>query len=96
MFYAWVYGKRNADTISREDLQILPGLINRNAIFKPNFQFGIILEKHPLSDVKPLMPEFEERLTVLLQELFSAEQPFDQTPDVKICGYCPYREICER
>ncbi len=40
--------------------------------------------------------EFEKNLRALLQEIFSPEQPFEQTPCKKHCGYCEFLQICGR
>lgn len=92
LFYAWVYARRKKE----EGLQLQPGLINRKEIFKEKFEYGLVMDKHPLKDVTPFLPEFENHLVQLLTELFDPRQPFDQTTDEKKCGYCPYKEICGR
>jgi MoaA/NifB/PqqE/SkfB family radical SAM enzyme len=92
LFYAWVYACRKKE----DGLQLQPGLINRKEIFKEKFEYGLVMDKHPLKDVTPFLPEFENHLVQLLNELFDPRQPFDQTTDEKKCGYCPYKEICGR
>jgi CRISPR/Cas system-associated exonuclease Cas4 (RecB family) len=92
MLYAWVYARNNSE--SNQKLQ--PGLINRKEIFKNEFQYGLSMNKALLYDVSHLLPEFEEHLLGLLNELFDANQSFDQTENVKRCSYCSYKEICSR
>jgi hypothetical protein len=94
MLYAWVYAQRNA-TRSPE-VKIQPGLINRKEIFKDDFEYGLYLGKHRIDDATPYLPEFEKHLLTLLHELFNPTVPFDQTDDLKVCGFCDYREICSR
>ena len=43
-----------------------------------------------------LMAEFETRLLLMLQEILNPEVEFQQTTDVKRCGYCAYKAICNR
>jgi hypothetical protein len=92
MLYAWVYARNNSE--SNQKLQ--PGLINRKEIFKKEFQYGLSMNKVLLDDVSQQLPEFEEHLLGLLNELFDANQSFDQTVNVKMCSYCSYKEICGR
>ena len=40
--------------------------------------------------------DFETNLRNLLQEIFSPEVPFEQTPCKKHCGYCEFLQICGR
>ncbi len=40
--------------------------------------------------------DFFGLLKVLVQEIFSAENVFTQTPYVEKCRYCPYNKICQR
>ncbi len=43
-----------------------------------------------------MMDEFEERLKLLLEEIFNPALSFTQTEDLKQCSYCPYAAICKR
>lgn len=40
------------------------------------------------------LKEFEERLSVLVSEIFNRDIPFTATADIKICDRCPYSAIC--
>ncbi len=93
MLYALLY-KANAKT---SGFKIVPGLINRLNLFDKNFQFGLKLGKdHYVDDVDVVLPEFEQHLKLLLEELYNPEVPFDQTKNVEICRYCAYQNICYR
>lgn len=76
--------------------RLLPGLLNRKNLFDDNFTFGLRREKELLNDIGPLLPEFEEQLKKLLDELYNPAAVFDQTTDEMICSYCPYKAICYR
>lgn len=39
---------------------------------------------------------YQEKLLALLNDIFSKENEFKQTPDVNRCSNCDYREICKR
>jgi hypothetical protein len=43
-----------------------------------------------------LLARFEESLVELLKKILDPEQPFTQTTDLEICGYCAFRAICNR
>ncbi|MFM7853386.1 MAG: PD-(D/E)XK nuclease family protein, partial [Flammeovirgaceae bacterium] len=64
MMYAWVFVKKN-----KGNYQVQPGLLNRRDIFRSNFQYGLMLGQHLLTDVTPLLPDFEEQLIKLLNEV---------------------------
>ncbi len=97
MLYASVYVKRNQNLFTpTSKTKLQPGLINRKDIFRNDFEYGLYLNKQRLEDVTGLLPEFEMHLNTLLQELFSPDQPFDQTTVLKTCSYCSYKEICGR
>jgi ATP-dependent exoDNAse (exonuclease V) beta subunit len=76
--------------------KIVPGLINRINLFDKDFKFGLKVGKIFIEDVEPLLPDFEHRLKILLEELYDPTVPFDQTTDTDVCKYCPYSRICYR
>ncbi|MBN8577484.1 MAG: PD-(D/E)XK nuclease family protein [Cytophagales bacterium] len=75
--------------------QMVTGIMNRELLFG-NAEFGLTLNKQPVYNVLPLMPEFSTHLTALLEEIFNPEVSFDQTQDVVACKFCPYKSICYR
>ncbi len=79
-----------------DSVKLVPGLINRLNVFDDKFQFGFKIGKEYLTDVNPLLPEFELHLKALMEEIFNPEEKFDQTPVVETCRYCPYQNICYR
>ena len=92
MLYALLYKANHHSTGSR----IVPGLINRMNLFDRNFQFGLKVGKNYVDNVDPLIPEFEQHLKLLLEELFDPNVPFDQTTNIETCNFCPYQNICYR
>jgi hypothetical protein len=92
LLYALLY-RANA---SHRGTRIVPGLINRMNLFDDDFKFGLKVGREYVTDVDPLLPEFEQRLKIVLEELFDIETPFDQTTDPEICRNCPYQGICYR
>lgn len=94
MLYALLFHK-NARPYE-QPMKLIPGLMNRVNLFEDNFTFGLKIGKDYVQDATPLLPEFEENLTRLVEELYDPAVPFDQTTDTSICKWCPYQEICCR
>lgn len=92
LLYALLY-KTN---LTSTGAKLIPGLINRMSLFEDTFQFGFTMNWQPINDVTPLLPEFEEHLRILMEEIFNPEEKFDQTPVLETCRYCPYQNICYR
>lgn len=92
ILYALLY-KTNS---SSNGAKLIPGLINRINVFDETFKFGLKMGGEYVTDVTPLLPEFESHLKLLLEEIFNPEEKFDQTTIVESCRYCPYQNICYR
>ena len=91
MFYAWLY----ASKFGQEDA-IAPGLIGIRELFQDDFDFRLTMKDRPMEDARPYLQEFQERFQYLIDEVFSMEQPFDQTEDKMTCQYCDFNGICGR
>jgi hypothetical protein len=91
LYYALLY-KTNFQT---KNYNINAGLFNRNTLFGDD-PFGLKLNHQLLQGVNHLLPEFEENLKKLLEELFNPEISFSQTTDLDHCKNCPYQTICYR
>lgn len=91
MMYAWVYARKISGSYVLQ-----PGLMNRKDLFKNDFQYGLVIDKQVIEDVHSYLPEFEDHLLKLLNEIFDKKTPFDQTEDLKRCEYCAFRGICSR
>ncbi len=99
LYYAYLY----LENYPAAEGEIMPGVYNSKEMFKESFDMR--LEKKvspnknsyaPVNDVRPLLDEFKMGLRDLLEEIFDATVPFDQTDDKKSCLTCPYRNICHR
>jgi hypothetical protein len=94
ILYALLY-RSNFNT-SANGSRFVPGLINRSNLFDNDFQFGLKMGREYVTNVEPLLSEFEVRLKALLEELFNPEEKFDQTTVLEVCRYCSYNKICYR
>ena len=79
-----------------DGLKLAPGLISRKNLFEDELNSQLKLNKEEVEDVKDLLPEFEDRLKLLLEEMFDPEKPFKQTEYVKTCEYCLFKNMCYR
>jgi hypothetical protein len=92
MMYALLYTS-NIDT---RGMRVVPGLMNRLNLFDEDFQFGLKIGRDHVDDIRPRLDEFKTGLKQTLEELFSTEQPFDQTAKIDNCKNCLYSGICYR
>lgn len=94
LLYSYVYSLRHGSPQER----IQPGLMNRNNLFGVDFKFGFRIgrNKEPMDDVRGLLPEFGQRLSSMVEELFDPTVPFVQTTNEKSCQYCLYKALCRR
>ena len=97
LFYALLYANKHPDIAI-----LIPGIFNLKEMFSNNFDYHLkqqgdnSTQKIPIDNAMPYLAEFESKLRILLQELYSPNVAFDQTQDLEKCRYCPYREICRR
>ena len=77
---------------------IIPGLYFIRDSHSGDFSFGIKQGsvKQILNSYASVKQEFESLLQFHLSRLFDIREPFTQTDNLKVCGYCPYAGICRR
>ncbi len=96
LLYALLYRRNSFHAGQNQDVKIVPGLINRMNLFDEKFTFGLTLGKDLITDVDKLLPEFEDYIQKVFNELFDPSQPFDQTGELDNCKVCPYAQLCYR
>jgi CRISPR/Cas system-associated exonuclease Cas4 (RecB family) len=96
LLYALLYKRTHLSDGRWNNAKLVPGLINRLNLFDEGFSFGLKVGKDNVTDVEPLLPEFEARLHELFNELFDPQKPFDQTGELSNCKLCPYTQLCYR
>lgn len=89
MYYALVVSKE-----SKLLAPIFPGLYNKPVLFK-NVKFGLSLNRNLINAIDHL-PEFEQRLSEVLVELYSPANQFSQTEHKRNCEYCSFVNLCRR
>jgi hypothetical protein len=95
-FQTLMYALLYTSNITTRGMRVVPGLMNRLNLFDEDFQFGLKLGKAYVEDIHPHLDEFKNGLKQTLEELFNAEQPFDQTTKIDNCKNCPYSGVCYR
>ena len=91
LYYVWLYaGKHGSDE------PIVPGILNIQELFTSDFDERLKIKGQPIVDARIHLPEFEERFTGLLNEIYGMEQPFDQTDNEAKCQWCDFKGICGR
>ena len=97
MFYGLIYQATNPENT----LPLKPAIFNLREMFGDDFN-PYLQQKQPyktgveVNDYREFQDEYKEGLTILLEDIYNPEVPFDQTDDLKKCSYCPYKEICGR
>jgi PD-(D/E)XK nuclease superfamily len=96
ILYAWLYQQNK--NVKGEPLInfITPVLMNRKTLFGKEGLKNFKMNKQELSDVTPYLPEFAERLQVLLKELYDPSIPFTQTAEEMNCKFCLFKNMCRR
>lgn len=92
--YAYILSKK-------QERKVAPALlyIHRAASesYSPIIEMGEARQpKVPVTDFSLHAEEFGEHLLRLLEEIFSPQELFTQSEDVKLCSYCDFRTICGR
>lgn len=91
-WYAMLYQHKHGD-----DTPVEPGLFNIQEMFIPGFNTRLSWKGGgDLRDVRTYLPEYREHMTKLLEEVYESTVPFTQTDDLRTCGYCAYKNICQR
>ncbi|WP_420577901.1 PD-(D/E)XK nuclease family protein [Ekhidna sp.] len=91
LFYAMLYTSNHGN-----DHAVIPGLLNMQELFQPDFDYRLTLGGDPLTDARPYLEMFEAKLKELISEIFDITKPFDQTEDESRCKFCDFKGICDR
>jgi hypothetical protein len=77
---------------------IYPGIYSLRGIFEENFDPSLRSKETGNQPVEfiSVSGQFEAHFKTLLEEIFNASIPFNQTTNEENCKYCPYRQICRR
>jgi hypothetical protein len=90
---ALIYTLILSDELS--DAEFQPAIYSLRDLFKDNFNPEIRREKQDFS-FSEIKDDFVAGLKTILQEIYSVENTFYQTPHTENCKYCAYQSICQR
>jgi hypothetical protein len=96
LLYALMFSKTQV-----EYAQFEPALVVLRGMKKSGNDNVRLFEKSTKAEMNAGMmaeylPSVESGVVKVLEELFSNDVAFDQTTDLKICGYCDFKGICGR
>jgi CRISPR/Cas system-associated exonuclease Cas4 (RecB family) len=95
LMYAWLVQR----TSRVENAQYESGVISMRKLSDGFIKFGVKQPAGRTRDTKvtgEVFQQFEDYLTQLLEEIFDAGIPFEQTKDTEICERCNFNNLCSR
>lgn len=92
--YSHLYLLNNPDKI------VEPGIYYLRNLFDPKFNPGVVNKSvrndDHITDFSIYRNEFKEHFDACLDEIFSPEVPFTQTPTAEACKWCIFTNICKK
>ena len=75
---------------------LVPALFYPGKAYKEDYDPTLTIGKDVIEDFAPLANEFYEGLTQIIEQIFSPNYSFTQTPELKDCANCDYKLLCGR
>ena len=75
---------------------VVPALFYPGKAYKEDYDPALCIGKEVIEDFTPLADEFYEGLTHIIEQIFSPDYAFTQTPEVKDCSNCDFKLLCGR
>jgi hypothetical protein len=91
--YAWAYLSENSDLRIQPSVYYIRNLFAQGD-FDPSIRQKVEKEKVVIDNFSVHKDAFEEGLRATINEMFDVGKPFIQTPNIKNCLYCPFKNIC--
>ncbi len=99
-FQTFLYGLIYKRAVPEFKGKVEAGLFNVREIYSKNFNYLLVQKqeksKKIIDDISPYLPDFEEELKKLLEEIFSFKGSFSQTDDESKCRFCTFKDLCRR
>jgi hypothetical protein len=94
--YAWMYGRLPES----KGMPFRPAIYYMRTLFGDDFDPSVYYRsdrttKEAVDSFTPYFADFEAGLRSCLDNIFSRETPFIQTPTGKACAYCPFKDLCK-
>ena len=75
----------------------VPSMFKEKHNFSPEINVSnITFRPEKLSEIQEIIKIFEQNLRNLLEQIFSPDQKFPMTDNLKACDNCPFAQICGR
>ena len=86
-----------SDILNRieKDISIYPTIYKLDDLFHDEFVPNVMFQGRKLV-FQSVKDEFNVAFSEVLSEMFSIDAIYNQTKDVRKCGYCSYNKICRR
>jgi hypothetical protein len=91
--YAWIYSAENTDFQIQPSVYYIRNLYAKGD-FDPSIRQTVDKDKLVINNFSVYRNEFEDSLRTTINEMFDVEKAFIQTPNIKNCQYCPFKNIC--
>lgn len=75
---------------------LVPALFYPGKAYKEDYNPALTIGKDVIEDFAPLADEFYEGLKQVIEQIFSPDYNFTQTPEVKDCANCDFKLLCGR
>ena len=99
VFQTFLYSRFYKETMAPQ-IPITPGVYSVRKIYNNDFDFRITQnenrKKSVINSFDEISGGFNEKLNLLLLDIFNPEISFTQTEEIRNCEYCAYRKICHR
>ena len=75
---------------------LVPALFYPGKAYKEDYDPTLTIGKDVIEDFAPMADEFYEGLTHIIEQIFSPDYSFTQTPEQKSCANCDFKLLCGR
>ncbi len=97
LFYYLIYKGLNPSHDLVLWLYDIPSMFKEKHNFSPEINVSnITFRPEKLSEIEQIIQIFEQNLRDLLEQIFSPDQKFPMTDNLKACDNCPFAQICGR
>ncbi|HEY1023550.1 MAG TPA: PD-(D/E)XK nuclease family protein [Sphingobacteriaceae bacterium] len=95
LFYTFIYEQVKGLKHVEPNLYIIRKMKDDGTLFYTGGRSSgkVLLQAEHLEEQKT---DFRAKLSTLLEELFDRDTPFTETGKKENCGFCPYKEMCQK
>jgi len=94
LMYCEIFSRRNPDLNVRPSIYSLRALPSGE--FSDHLTVGTAKNGVKILNYNDIRSEFSSGLQSVLETVFSENEPFRMTDNLRKCEFCPYRRLCNR